>query len=131
MHVRILSVLIIVAIPVFGAGCSKQVSFKNDVNPILVSKCIECHIEGEGTAKSGFSVQTYDSLMKGTKFGPVVIPGDSVSSTLYRLVGHEADPEIQMPPHHDESRASGKLEPLSTAEIDTIKMWIDQGAKNN
>jgi hypothetical protein len=132
MRNRILSILIIAAIPVFGAGCSKQVSFKDDVNPILVSSCLVCHIgAGEGSAKSEFSVENYDSLMKGTKFGPVVVPGDSVSSTLYRVIDHEVDPKIQMPPHHVNALAEGKAEPLTRVEIETIKMWIDQGAKNN
>ena len=131
MQIRILSIVIIAAIPFLGAGCSKQVSFKNDVNPILVSNCLVCHVGGEGSEKSGFNIQSYNSIMKGTKFGPVVVPGDSESSTLYRLVAQKVEPEIQMPPQHDESLAAGGLEPLTPEQVETIKMWIDQGAKNN
>lgn len=132
MRTRILNIVIITAIPVFGAGCSKPVSFNSDVMPILASSCLMCHDSGgEGAEKSGFGMQDYDSLMKGTKFGPVVIPGDSASSTLYRVVGHEVDPKIQMPPHHDVSLAKGKGDPLTKGQIEIIKMWIDQGAKNN
>ncbi|MDH3979499.1 MAG: hypothetical protein OEU91_03190 [Gammaproteobacteria bacterium] len=131
MRTRVLSIVIIATIPLFGAGCSKQVSYNNDVNPILVSNCLTCHVGGEGTEKSGFSVQNYNSLMKGTKFGPVIVPGDSESSTLFRLIGHKADPKIQMPPHHDDAQAGGQLDPLTEEQIETIKMWIDQGAKNN
>jgi len=36
-----------------------------------------------------------------------------------------------MPPHHGQSLAKGKTEPLTEGEIDAIKLWIDQGAKNN
>lgn len=133
MRTHILSFIIIASIPVFGTGCSQQVSFSKDVKPILASSCQQCHdgSSGEGSSASGFNVQDYDSLMKGTKFGPVVIPGDSVSSTLYRLIDHKADPKIQMPPHHDVTLAEGRTEPLSDAQINTIKTWIDQGAKNN
>jgi len=131
MQTRILSIIIIAAIPFLGAGCSKQVSFKNDVNPILVSNCLVCHVGGEGSEKSGFNLQSYNSIMKGTKLGPVIVPGDSESSTLYRLVAQKVEPEIQMPPHHDESLAEGRLDPLTPEQVETIKVWIDQGAKNN
>ena len=119
-------------IAVASAGCSQQVSFQNDVNPILQQNCLSCHDgSGEGSSTSGFSVSSYDDLMKGTKFGKVVVPGDSLSSSLYRLIDHQADPKIQMPPHHDEALASGKMSSLSGEQINTIKVWIDQGAKNN
>ena len=99
---------------------------------MLNAKCLSCHDgSGEGSAKSGFSVKTYDSLMMGTKLGKVIVPGEAVSSTLYRLIAHKASPEVQMPPHHTQSLAKGRAEPLTEGEIDTIKQWIDQGAKNN
>jgi len=124
--------LYFLAIAVFSAGCSQDVSYKNDVDPILQANCLSCHDgQGEGIEASGFSVKSYDDLMKGTKFGQVVVPGDSLSSSLYRLVDHQADPKIQMPPHHDEAVAAGKMASLSGEQINTIKAWIDQGAKNN
>ncbi len=122
----------VMAIAVVSAGCSQEVSFQKDVNPILQENCLSCHDgKGEGIEASGFSVQSYDDLMKGTKFGQVVVPGDSLSSSLYRLIDHQADPKIQMPPHHDETVAAGKMNSLSGEQINIIKSWIDQGAKNN
>ena len=123
--------LLVVALLV-GAGCTRQVSFSQNVKPILDAKCLSCHDgSGEGSAKSGFNVKTYDSLMVGTKLGKVIVPGDAVSSTLYRLISHQASPEIHMPPHGGQSLAKGKGEPLTQGEIDAIKLWINQGAKNN
>jgi hypothetical protein len=122
----------VLAVAVLGAGCSQEVSYQKDVSPILQENCLSCHAgEGEGSQASGFSVQSYDDLMSGTKFGKVVVPGDSLSSTLYRLIDHQADPKIQMPPHHKEALAEGKMDSLSGDQINTIKLWIDQGAKNN
>ena len=123
--------LLVVALLV-GVGCTRQVSFSQDIKPMLSAKCLSCHDgSGEGSAKSGFSVQTYDSLIMGTKLGKVIVPGDAVSSTLYLLIAHKASPEIHMPPHGGQSLAKGKGEPLTEGEIDTIKLWINQGAKNN
>lgn len=114
-------------------GCTQsEVSFSADVQPIFKEHCIECHNgDGEGIVASGFSVRDYDSVMRGTKFGPVVIPNSSISSSLYLLVAQRTKPEIHMPPHHAEALAEGRGSPLSDDDVGTIATWIDQGAKNN
>lgn len=106
-----------------GCGQSSNVSFSEDVKPILQTHCVECHLNGgAGFEASGFLVESYETLMKGTKFGPVIVPGDSVSSSLYRLVAGEVDPSIRMPHGKD---------PISDQDIATIETWIAQGAQNN
>ena len=114
------------------AGCSSQdVSFKDDVLPILKYNCFRCHDgEGKGSQASNFVLLSYDDLMKDTKYGPAVIPGDSSASPLYLMIDHRVDPMIQMPPHHH-SRTDSNLGPLSRQTIDQIATWIEQGAKNN
>ncbi len=110
-------------------GCARQVSFKSDVDPILKARCLSCHSPGgEGYAASGFSVESYQSLMKGTRYGPVIVPGSSIGSTLARLIEHKADASIAMPKSQHPGMAS---EYLPQEQIDTIKKWIDQGAKDN
>jgi mono/diheme cytochrome c family protein len=100
-------------------GCSKHVTYA-DVAPIFQQRCAECHTPGkEGTMKSGFSVESYETVMKGTKLGPVIVKGSSESSSLYRLVAGETDPSIHMP--------HGKAS-LTHDQIKTIETWIDQGA---
>jgi len=102
----------------------ESVSYKGNVAPILQNHCLKCHNpEGDGYKSSGLNMETYASLMKGTKFGPVIVPGNSVSSTLVRLVNGKADPAITMP--------HGGMQLLQEQEIKTISSWIDQGAKDN
>jgi hypothetical protein len=112
------------ALLALGAACSRTESgFARDVNPILKEYCAECHSAGgKGYVASGFSVECYDDVMRGTKFGPVIVPGSSVSSTLARLIEHKADPSINMP--------QGKPR-LPKEKLDIIRAWIDEGAKNN
>jgi hypothetical protein len=113
-------------------GCERPVSFAGDVQPIIKASCLECHDNSaEGSAASGFSMVDYDSVMKGTKFGPVIIPNSSISSTLYLVIARKTSPEIQMPPQHTSAWAEGRGEPLSDKQIDIIANWIDQGAQNN
>ena len=107
-----------------ACGREPDISYKTDVAPILSKYCDECHLKGgEGTENTDFVVESYDTVMKGTKFGPVVVAGHSASSTLYRLVTGQVDKSIQMP--HD------KTEKLNQQEATVIQQWIDQGAQDN
>lgn len=133
MSAKLLSsvVLLLLCMPIAGCGRS-DVSFAADVRPILDRSCLECHDNsGEGVATSDFSVVDYASVMKGTGFGPVVVPGSSISSTLYLVVAGKTAPEIRMPPHHSEALAEGRGESLSVDELAIIAAWIDQGAMDN
>jgi hypothetical protein len=132
MRFNLLALTISIVAAIAVTGCSREVSFSKDVKPIIKDRCLECHDgKGEGSEESGLVLITYDDLMKGTKFGQVVVPGDSESSTLYRLISYKADPKIHMPPHTKDSLASKMGKPLTQEQIETIKTWIDQGAKNN
>jgi hypothetical protein len=124
----------LIALLAIGTGCSreasvKQVSFKNDIYPIFQERCMTCHALGApGCVASGFSLATYDTLMQGTKFGPMVIPGDSAASNILTLVKHQADPSIAMPRSLTAGKPSEWLQPQ---QIELIETWINQGAKNN
>ena len=133
MTARLLfSASIVLVCAQFSACGQSEVSFSADVQPILEVACLECHTTtGEGAAASGFAVNDYESVMKGTEFGPVVVPGSSISSALYMVIAGKTDPEIRMPPHHEEAWAEGRGVPLADEEIATIAAWIDQGARNN
>jgi mono/diheme cytochrome c family protein len=123
---RVLTTVLPVALIMVLAGCAREeaVSFSQDVKPIIDQNCIACHKPGgDGFEASGFSMVTYEDLMKGTKFGPMVISGDSAGSNMLVLMEGRADPSISMP--------HGAMKPVRKAEIDTIKRWVDQGAKNN
>jgi len=121
------SLIVLGSLPFVLAGCGAEVvSFSQDVKPILDQNCLTCHkAGGEGFIASGFSMESYDGLMKGTRYGPMVIPGDSFSSNMVVLMEGRADPSISMPFTH------GKWKSIAKQDIQTIKLWIDQGGKNN
>jgi hypothetical protein len=109
-----------------------QVSYSDDVQPILDRYCTSCHSgTGEGALRSEYLVTSFDEVMKGTKFGQVVVPGSRLSSALYLVVAGKTAPEIRMPPHNEESLAAGRGVMLSADAIETIGLWIDQGGRNN
>ena len=106
------------------AGCAPSgVSYSKDVQPILAKNCAECHAPGQkGFAASGLDATTYQSLMRGGKFGPLIKPGDALTSALNMLVEGRVHASIQMP--------HGR-EKLPARDIETLKVWVNEGAKNN
>ncbi len=106
------------------SACSpNNVSFRSDVEPILDKNCRECHVPGgAGYAASGFDMSSYETFMKGGKFGSYIEPGDPLGSNLIRLVEGKADPSINMP--HGRKK-------LEDREIEVLRVWVLEGAKNN
>lgn len=100
-------------------------SFRRDVHPILKNNCVGCHAtsRGEGYHRTGLSMETYDDLMKGTRYGPVITPGESRHSIFNMLVEGRAGPSLRMP--------HGQNKPLLDTEIEVLRLWVDQGARNN
>ncbi|MCR4300352.1 MAG: hypothetical protein NUV51_01955 [Sulfuricaulis sp.] len=120
---KTLTLTVLTALLAWGAGCSREISFKQEVLPILTENCHSCHKPGgEGYTASGFSVESYEAVMKGTKLGPVVSTGSHVGSTIIVLIERKGHPSINMPKDKP---------PLPEGSIDIIRKWIDQGAKNN
>jgi hypothetical protein len=117
------------AVPALLAlGCAReappQVSFRSDVAPILAKHCLSCHVEGKpGTDASALRLDSYAAVMKGTRFGAVVLPGDPLSSAMIMLVEGRADPRITMP--------HGGTDRLSAVEIQKLRDWVQQGARDN
>jgi uncharacterized membrane protein len=125
MKVAVILVLLsAVAASLAGCAGEETVSYSESVQPILAENCLACHQEGgEGYAASGLSMSTYEELMAGGRFGPMVIPGDAEGSNLVVLMEGRADPSISMP--------HGSMDKMATRDITTIRTWINQGAKNN
>ena len=92
------------------------ISFTNDVNQILQSRCVICHGGSRGT-EEGLNLTSYESLIAGSDNGPVIIPGDAEASLLVELITKQ-----EMP------KRGPKLTP---PQIQLITDWVTQGALNN
>ena len=98
-------------------------SFSEDILPIFKGRCVSCHQPGgAGYEKSGLDLASYEGLMKGTKFGAMVVPRDPESSNLMWLLDWRASPEVRM--QHGNKK-------LSICDRNAIRAWIREGAKNN
>jgi hypothetical protein len=99
------------------------VEYYGDIQPLFDSSCggSLCHL---GDNASDVDLQTYAGLMAsiGTQYKePVVVPGDPAASALYEKI---ATPE----PRFGE-RMPLDLPPLRPAQIDLVRRWIAEGAR--
>ncbi|MEM6472496.1 MAG: DUF1549 domain-containing protein, partial [Planctomycetota bacterium] len=101
--------------PVLAAD-ARQEFFENEVRPLLVKHCYDCH--GEGEVEAGLQLDSKAAWQKGGDSGAAIIPGDPEGSLLIEAVRYTEDIIPGMPP---DSR-------LSDAEIETLTRWIADGA---
>lgn len=93
-----------------------SVDFARDVRPIFEKTCVECH--GPDKVKARLRMDSVEALQKGGKSGALLKAGDPENSLLMRRV-LGLDGEDQMPLDKD---------PLTEAQIDTLRRWIAAGA---
>ncbi len=99
------------------------ISFTEDVFPVIELRCLECHQPGgPGYEKSGLDLRSYKGLMKGTKHGPIVVPGSAFTSNLIAVIDGRTDPSLRMP--HNRKR-------MSKCERLLLRFWVSQGARDN
>ena len=91
-----------------------RIDFARGVRPILAARCAGCH--GAGKQKGGLRLDTSAWIRKGGASGAIL--GPAATSLLLRHVAGDADLE-RMPPEG---------EPLTAAQITTLRRWIEQGA---
>ncbi|MCP4836429.1 MAG: DUF1549 domain-containing protein, partial [Phycisphaera sp.] len=96
-----------------------SIDFNRDVRPILVARCFACHGPDSSTRERGLRLDVREGAVEPARPGrrPVVVPHDADGSLLLERI---TDPDDPMPP-------SG--EPLSAAEIEILRRWIDDGAE--
>ena len=120
----VVGVSIFLSTVVVAAVQSPEMSYKKDVMPIIHDYCLNCHQPGgKGFEKSGLDMRTYESLMKGTKFGSVIKPGDSFTSIFIQVIEGRVHASIKMP--------YGMNGGLAKENIKVLKYWVEQGAKDN
>ena len=102
-------------------GFSTEISFNRDVRPILSNKCFFCHGPSEKSRKAELRLDIEEEAFR-DKDGYAAFVRKSVedSEAWHRITSDDPD-EVMPPPEFKKE--------LTKAEINTIKAWIEQGAK--
>lgn len=119
---------------------SPTVGLANDVMPIFRASCATSGCHDARTRQNNVDLSTaaaaFASMLGGGsgatsfQFPPqrAVVPGDPGNSVLFVKIASEA-PRIASQPIG--ARMPSGLPPLPAAQIETIRLWISQGARNN
>lgn len=86
-----------------------------DVHAVIRDRCEHCH--NEDKAKGGLLMTSYEAILAGGEHGSAIIPGESASSRMMQMIEGKLDPKMPY-----------KEDPLTRAEVELIRQWIDQGA---
>lgn len=106
-----------------SSSMCEEISFNKDIRPIFISKCTKCH--GGAKADGDLSLIYRDEVLGKAKSGKTIItPGRPDKSELYRRIITD-DIDDKMPLQEGEHAD----DPLSAEQCETIKKWIQQGAK--
>jgi len=91
------------------------VSFASQVAPLFASQCADCH--GEETMEAGLALHTYEAVMKGSEYGPVIEAGNPDASLLIDMIAAGEMPQ--------------DADAMSAEEVELVRSWIAAGAANN
>lgn len=90
--------------------------FENNVRPILVKHCYECHSSDSKDVGGGLLLDSVEALGKGGQSGAAIVPGDPKKSLLISAVNYDG---LEMPPE----------QPLAPQDVNVLKEWVRRGAK--
>lgn len=117
-----ISLTILVILIIGNTNCAQaaevHIDYQKQIVPLFRKYCESCHSVDDPEGK--FVIDSYNGLLKGGKHGPAILPGDSKSSRLIRMVTGETKPI--MPPEDSGDK-------LTPSEITLLAEWINQGAK--
>ena len=124
---RLLSLILLIPLalaanPVVD-GEPTKITFNRDVRPILSDRCYTCHGPDKNQRKTALRFdreqEAFEALARG---GYAIVRGKPDESVLLKRVT-STDSVFRMPP------AYAGHDPLSDAEIETLRLWIEQGAE--
>ncbi len=104
-----------------SAPSEQPVSYSSDIEPILRKNCFGCH---QGAKQLGeYRMTEFQSLVAGGESGEVaIVPGKPDESHLIQQIT-VVDGRAEMP--------KPPLAALATADVDLIRRWISEGAKDD
>ncbi len=118
-----LSLAALVSFSFSGAGA---VDFVKEVQPILEGNCVRCHNPKGTEFEKGDTDLDLTTFAGATDSKSTIVAGDASKSRLYTTTVLPDDAKKLMPP---KNKVTGSMERLTSAESETLKAWINEGAK--
>ncbi len=137
--IHVIKTFVFVAL-ILAAGCTRTNDvvqptinnageYSSQVQPIFDRSCgtSSCHGGGPSGFAAGLDLTSYEGLLRGSKYGAVVIAGSPFMSSLVRCINPTDTTlspisSVQMPASRN---------PLPRNEIESIAAWVRNGARND
>src|SRR5262245_11005756 len=104
-------VLSILSAALVSSAVQVPTELSRSARAIIDRECVSCH----GEAKvAGLDLRQPETILKGGKKGPAVVPGNADGSLLYQAAAHTG--ALKMPP--------GSKAPLRAADLKVLRDWI-------
>ncbi|MGE4618583.1 MAG: DUF1553 domain-containing protein [Planctomycetota bacterium] len=97
----------------------EKIDYDKSIRPILADRCYPCHGPDAAARKAKLRLDRREDALALRAEGAAIVPGDAAASLIIERV--HLDDDDQMPP------PDSKLD-LSSAEIQLLEQWIEQGA---
>ncbi len=94
--------------------------FDQQIKPVLVKHCFECHAKGAEEIGGGLELDSPLGMLRGGDSGPILTAHEADKSPLIRMLRHEEEVSA-MPPEHK----------LSAEVIAAFEQWINLGAPDS
>ena len=75
------------------AWAAPPATFESDIKPILDTRCVLCH--GATAPQASLDLRSLESLLKGGKSGPAIVPGSAGGSILVEKLVTKSMPRTQ------------------------------------
>jgi formylglycine-generating enzyme required for sulfatase activity len=118
--------LFLLAALVLPAAGFSAVDFEKDVKPILEQNCVRCHNPKGTEFEKGDTDVNLESKEAAFEVKSTIVPGAPAKSKLYTTTTLPDDAKKLMPP---KNKVTGALERITKEESETLKKWIEEGAK--
>lgn len=100
------------------ASAADPVSFRTDLAPILLDRCVACH--GPKKAEGGYRLDSFERAMK---------EGDSASPGFLGAKLDESEAFRRLISDDETDRMPAESDPLPAEQIALFRRWIEEGAK--
>jgi len=108
-------------VPVRSEPVGRVIEFNRDVRPILSDACFACHGFDAKARKAKLRLDTPEGAIAERNGIVPIKPGDLKQSEAWARI-LSADADLQMPPPDSNKK-------LTAADKETLRLWIEQGAK--
>ncbi len=113
----------------FFTGCShdiidyasvEHISYSQHVQPIFKQNCLSSGCHNSRDRANGLELTSWESLIRGSDYGAVIISGHAHHSHLIEHLEGETEPRMPL-----------NRPPLPEEQIEFIARWVEEGARND